>query len=147
MNGLVLIDKPSGCTSHDVVNAWRRLAKTKRAGHLGTLDPMATGLLALVSGVATRLAQFYVQDDKTYLAEISFGLVSDTYDAEGQVVETGIPPPSSAAIEGALACFTGSFRQTPPAVSAKKIGGVPAYKLANISSIVFDGSFRATMHA
>ena len=85
MNGLVLIDKPAGCTSHDVVNRWRKLAGTKRVGHLGTLDPMATGLLALVTGQATRLAQFFGSDEKTYEAEITFGVVSDTYDAEGEV--------------------------------------------------------------
>jgi tRNA pseudouridine55 synthase len=131
MNGLVLIDKPAGCTSHDVVNRWRKLAKTKRAGHLGTLDPMATGLLALVTGNATRLAQFYGDQDKTYRAEITLGMFSDTYDAEGQITETGIPPPDdSAAIHAALARFTGRFLQTPPPVSAKKVGGVPAYKLA-----------------
>jgi tRNA pseudouridine55 synthase len=130
MNGVVLIDKPAGWTSHDVVNRWRRLAGTKRAGHLGTLDPMATGLLALVTGRATRLAQFYVKRDKTYLAEITFGLVSDTYDAEGNVVTVTCDLPSDTAIAKALEQFTGSFWQTPPPVSAKKIGGVPAYKLA-----------------
>lgn len=131
MNGLVLIDKPAGCTSHDVVNRWRKLAQTRRVGHLGTLDPMATGLLALVTGHATRLAQFFRTDEKTYEAEIKLGLVSDTYDADGEVRETAIPAPESEeAIINALAHFTGRFMQTPPAVSAKKIGGVPAYKLA-----------------
>jgi len=131
MNGLVLIDKAAGCTSHDVVNRWRRLAGTKRAGHLGTLDPMATGLLALVTGTATRLAQFFGDNEKTYLLEITFGLESDTYDAEGQVRETGIAVPSDlAAVRGALEAFQGRFLQTPPPVSAKKIKGTPAYKLA-----------------
>ncbi len=131
MNGLVLIDKAAGYTSHDVVNCWRRLAGTKRAGHLGTLDPMATGLLALVTGTATRLAQFFGDNEKTYLAEITFGLVSDTYDAEGQITETGVDVPSdSAVICPALEYFRGRFLQMPPAVSAKKIKGTPAYKLA-----------------
>lgn len=130
MNGLVLIDKPPHCTSHDVVNRWRKLAGTKRTGHLGTLDPMATGLLALVTGTATRLAQFFSQEEKTYLAEITFGLVSDTYDADGEIVETGIAVPALAAIREALSAFHGRMLQTPPPVSAKKIGGVPAYKLA-----------------
>jgi tRNA pseudouridine55 synthase len=130
MNGLVLIDKPAGCTSHDVVNRWRKLAKTKRVGHLGTLDPMATGLLALLTGTATRLAQFYGKDDKTYCARITFGRVSDTYDAEGQIVETGAPLPSPDAVRAALTAFTGRFWQTPPPVSAKKVNGVAAYKLA-----------------
>jgi tRNA pseudouridine55 synthase len=131
MNGLVLIDKPSGCTSHDVVAKWRRLARTKRTGHLGTLDPMATGLLILVTGNATRLAQFFNKDEKTYEATIQFGLTSDTYDAEGDVVSTGIPVPKDVeAITAALAPFRGHIMQTPPPVSAKKINGVPAYKLA-----------------
>jgi len=130
MNGLVLIDKPPGCTSHDVVNRWRRLAKTKRAGHLGTLDPMATGLLLLVTGNATRLAQFFVKDEKTYQASMAFGLTSNTYDAEGEIVPTGMPTPALAAIESALRPFEGRILQTPPPVSAKKINGVPAYKLA-----------------
>jgi tRNA pseudouridine55 synthase len=131
MNGLVLIDKPSGCTSHDVVAKWRRLARTKRTGHLGTLDPMATGLLILVTGNATRLAQFFNKDEKTYEATIQFGVTSDTYDAEGDVVSTGIPAPCDLeAITAALAPFRGHIMQTPPPVSAKKINGVPAYKLA-----------------
>lgn len=130
MNGLVLIDKPAGCTSHDVVNRWRKLAQTKRVGHLGTLDPMATGLLALLTGTATRLAQFYGKDEKTYCAQITFGQTSDTYDAEGQVIETRMPLPSPDAVQAALREFTGKFLQTPPPVSAKKINGVPAYKLA-----------------
>lgn len=131
MNGLVLIDKPSGCTSHDVVNRWRKLAKTKRAGHLGTLDPMATGLLILVTGNATRLAQFFNKDEKTYQASICFGATSDTYDAEGEIVYTGVPAPQDlGTLESALTRFQGHILQTPPQVSAKKINGVPAYKFA-----------------
>lgn len=131
MNGLVLIDKPADCTSHDVVNQWRKLANTKRVGHLGTLDPMATGLLALVTGAATRLAQFFGHEEKTYRAQISFGLVSDTYDIEGEVSQTGVASPSDPSlVHSALRQFRGRFLQTPPPVSAKKIGGVPAYKLA-----------------
>ncbi len=130
MNGLVLIDKPGGCTSHDVVNRWRKLAGTKRVGHLGTLDPMATGLLAIVTGSATRLATFYEKQEKTYLATITLGLISDTYDAEGEVTATAQPVPSEDSIRSALDAFRGRIWQTPPAVSAKKIGGVPAYKLA-----------------
>jgi tRNA pseudouridine55 synthase len=130
MNGLILIDKPAGCTSHDVVNRWRKLAGTKRAGHLGTLDPMATGLLALVTGTATRLAQFYGKAEKTYVAEITLGATSDTYDAEGAVVASGKPVPAAETILAALDGFRGRFWQAPPPVSAKKIAGVPAYKLA-----------------
>ena len=131
MNGLVLIDKPGGCTSHDVVNRWRKLANTKRTGHLGTLDPMATGLLILITGTATRLARFFEKQDKTYQAEITLGKVSDTYDADGEVVETGAKPPVDAAVIcQAMEEFRGRFWQMPPLVSAKKISGVPAYKLA-----------------
>jgi tRNA pseudouridine55 synthase len=131
MNGLVLIDKPAGCTSHDVVNRWRKLANTKRVGHLGTLDPMATGLLVLMTGRATRLAQYLGEGDKTYVAEITFGMMSDTYDTEGVITETGIPVPSGVALlHQALERFRGRFQQMPPAISAKKVHGVAAYKLA-----------------
>lgn len=131
MTGLVLIDKPAGCTSHDLVNRWRKLANTRRVGHLGTLDPMATGLLALLTGPATRLAQFFERDEKTYLAQITLGRTSDSYDADGVIAETGVPLPNDpAVIIAALDRFRGSLLQTPPPVSAKKIGGVPAYKLA-----------------
>ncbi len=129
MDGLVPIDKSAGCTSHDVVNRWRKLASTKRVGHLGTLDPMATGLLLVVTGMATRLAPFFEKDEKTYEAEITLGLTSDTYDIEGQVMPTGVALPDKVVIESALLRFQGRFQQMPPPVSAKKIGGVPAYKL------------------
>ena len=130
MDGLLLIDKPGGCTSHDVVNRWRKLANTKRVGHLGTLDPMATGLLLLLTGTATRLAPYFAADEKTYEAEITLGLISDTYDIEGQVAPTGISVPDLfQTVELASRQFVGKFLQMPPPVSAKKIGGVPAYKL------------------
>ena len=131
MNGAVLIDKPQGLTSHDVVNRWRKLANTKRVGHLGTLDPMATGLLVLVTGPATRLAQFFGGRDKTYQAEITLGMVSDTYDLDGDAHSTGIPPPCNAdEIYASLRSFLGKSQQMPPEVSAKKIKGIAAYKLA-----------------
>ena len=134
IDGIVLIDKPEGCTSHDVVNRWRRLANTKRVGHLGTLDPMATGLLVLISGRATRLAQFYGKEQKTYIAEVTLGVVSDTYDAEGDVKTTRVPlPDNPGAILEALDEFRGAFMQKPPPFSAKKIKGGPAYKLARAS--------------
>jgi tRNA pseudouridine55 synthase len=130
MNGVVLIDKPQGMTSHDVVNRWRRLANTKRVGHLGTLDPMATGLLVLVTGPATRLAKFFAACEKTYQAEITLGAVSDTYDVEGEVLETGIAVPANEEVLRALDNFRGKIQQQPPAISAKKISGVPAHRLA-----------------
>src|SRR3954469_13045038 len=130
LNGLLQIDKPAGCTSHDVVNRWRRMSSVKRVGHLGTLDPMATGLLLLLSGSATRLAPFYSNTEKTYLASIRFGVVSDTYDAEGIVRETHSPVPAETeTVDRALDQFRGKFLQTPPPVSAKKVRGTPAYKL------------------
>jgi tRNA pseudouridine55 synthase len=130
LNGLLRIDKPAGCTSHDVVNRWRRISSVKRVGHLGTLDPMATGLLLLLSGSATRLAPYYSGTDKTYLAQIRLGAVSNTYDAEGLVRETGHPPPTEREIvDQSLDQFRGTFLQTPPLVSAKKVNGTPAYKL------------------
>ena len=130
MNGVVLVDKPTGCTSHDVVNRWRKLAQTKRTGHLGTLDPMATGLLALVTGNATRLAQFFGKQEKTYEAEVLLGFTSETYDADGVVIPTAASVPDEVAIRQALEAFAGKITQAPPPVSAKKIHGVAAYKLA-----------------
>jgi tRNA pseudouridine55 synthase len=136
MDGLIIVDKPAGWTSHDVVNRMRRLANTKKVGHLGTLDPMATGVLPLVIGRATRLAQFFEQTGKVYDAVIKFGFATDTYDAEGKPLsEPNSVSLDRAALETALVKFTGKFEQIPPPVSAKKIAGTPAYKLArqNIS--------------
>ncbi|MCU0247312.1 MAG: tRNA pseudouridine(55) synthase TruB [Bryobacter sp.] len=131
MNGVVVLDKPAGWTSHDAVNKMRRLAGTKRVGHLGTLDPMATGVLPLVIGPATRLSQFYMKGRKCYDATIRFGFSTDTYDAEGTPQGEPVAPHlEEAQVREWLRRFEGSFEQTPPPVSAKKIAGVPAYKLA-----------------
>lgn len=131
MNGVVVLDKPSGWTSHDAVNKVRRLANTTKVGHLGTLDPMATGVLPLVVGRATRLAQFVAPGRKIYDATVRFGFSTDSYDADGEATsETKPIQLDRAAVEEWLAPFRGRFLQTPPPVSAKKIGGVPAYKLA-----------------
>lgn len=131
MNGLILVDKPGGCTSHDVVNRLRKLSDTKSIGHLGTLDPMATGLLALLIGKATRLAQFLDRATKTYEAEVLLGFTSDSYDVEGEMSATGARLPKELdQIEHACEAFRGRFLQVPPAVSAKKVNGVRAYKLA-----------------
>jgi tRNA pseudouridine55 synthase len=131
MNGVVIIDKPSGLTSHDVVNRVRRILGQRAVGHLGTLDPSATGVLPIVLGNLTRLAQFYVHSEKTYEGAIRFGFATDTYDADGEPTT----PPQDVHINGdevrALAAeFRGIIEQMPPPFSAKKIAGVPAYKLA-----------------
>lgn len=131
MDGVFVVNKPAGWTSHDVVNRMRRLARDRRVGHLGTLDPLATGVLPLVVGRATRLSQFYLKNDKTYDAVVRFGWSTDTYDRDG--APTSEPKEvelSKERLEEALERFQGTFTQVPPPVSAKKIGGVPAYRLA-----------------
>jgi tRNA pseudouridine55 synthase len=131
MDGVIVVDKPEGWTSHDAVNKMRRLAGTRRIGHLGTLDPMATGVLPLVIERATRLAQFYMREDKKYSARIRFGYATDTFDREGEPASEPVPVVlEPAVIEEMLDRFRGTITQTPPAISAKKVGGVPAYKLA-----------------
>lgn len=130
-DGVVVLNKPKGWTSHDAVNKMRRFAGTKKVGHLGTLDPMATGVLPLVVGRATRLAQFYTKSTKGYRARILFGFPTNTYDADGEATAERVDPVfSREELEGWLDEFRGTFQQIPPVVSAKKIGGVPAYKLA-----------------
>jgi tRNA pseudouridine55 synthase len=131
MNAVLIIDKPSGFTSHDVVARVRRILHERAVGHLGTLDPMATGVLPLVVGNMTRLAQFYLKSEKSYEGTIRFGFATDTYDAEGE--PAGVPQPASLTLEQVrqLATkFTGIIEQMPPPYSAKKVAGVPAYKLA-----------------
>ena len=131
MNGVLIIDKPAGLTSHDVVNRLRRILGQRAVGHLGTLDPMATGVLPMVVGCFTRLAQFYLDSEKMYEGTIRFGFATDTYDAEGEATST----PQAVelqreAMEALAAKFRGLVEQMPPPFSAKKIQGVPAYKLA-----------------
>ena len=131
MNGILIVDKPAGLTSHDVVNRVRRILGQRSVGHLGTLDPLATGVLPIVVGNYTRLAQFYNGAEKSYEGVIRFGFATDTYDAEGE--PTG--PAQNVTIdrsevEALAAQFRGLIEQMPPPFSAKKIQGVPAYKLA-----------------
>jgi tRNA pseudouridine55 synthase len=131
VDGVLIIHKPAGMTSHDVVAMVRRVTAEKSVGHLGTLDPMATGVLPLVLGRFTRLAQFYNEADKRYQGAIRFGWSTDTYDAEGS--PTGPEQPvnfSLDALQAAVRQFVGVIEQLPPPFSAKKIAGVPAYKLA-----------------
>src|SRR5215208_1294656 len=136
MDGLLIIDKPAGPTSHDIVSRMRRLLREKRIGHTGTLDPAATGVLLLVVGKATRLAKFLSASDKAYDAVVRFGFATDTADAMGEPIGpvwTGLPP-SREAIEAALDEFRGTFVQQPPAYSAKKIEGKRSHKLARARS-------------
>lgn len=131
MNAVLIIDKPAGLTSHDVVNRARRILRERSIGHLGTLDPMATGVLPLVTGSLTRLAQFYTSSEKTYEGTIRFGFATTTYDAEGEATTIPLKVMLRAEEVEALATrFRGIIEQTPPPFSAKKINGVPAYKLA-----------------
>jgi tRNA pseudouridine55 synthase len=131
MNGVLIIDKPAGLTSHDVVNRVRRILQQRSVGHLGTLDPMATGVLPLVTGNMTRLAQFYRTSEKCYEGTIRFGFATDTYDAEGEAT-TPVQKVSLTRedVEALAPRFRGTIEQIPPPFSAKKIQGVPAYRLA-----------------
>jgi tRNA pseudouridine55 synthase len=130
-HGALVIDKPRGKTSHDVVDVVRRLAGFRQVGHLGTLDPLATGVLVLLLGRATRLAQFYSGRRKRYTAAIRFGFATDTYDADGQPQGADVAPVlDSAQIERLAAERVGRFAQMPPPFSAKKIRGQPAHRLA-----------------
>ena len=131
LNGLLVMDKPAGMTSHDVVSLVRRFTGEKSIAHLGTLDPLVTGVLPLLLGRFTRLAQFFGQAAKTYTGSIRFGFATDTYDADGEQV--GDTHPFSYSLEELRVLskhFSGAMSQVPPIFSAKKIHGVPAYKLA-----------------
>jgi tRNA pseudouridine55 synthase len=131
MNAVLIIDKPAGLTSHDVVNRVRRILQERSVGHLGTLDPLATGVLPLVIGNLTRLAQFYTSSEKTYEGTIRFGFSTDTYDADGEPTSPAQAVTLSLDQVRELASrFRGVIEQMPPPFSAKKIQGVPAYKLA-----------------
>jgi tRNA pseudouridine55 synthase len=131
VNGLLVIDKPAGMTSHDVVGKVRRITGEKSIGHLGTLDPMATGVLPLVLGKFTRLAQYFSSAEKSYTGTIRFGFATDTYDAEGEATGPDCRPALTLEqVRVAAARFHGAMQQMPPNFSAKKIAGTPAYKLA-----------------
>jgi tRNA pseudouridine55 synthase len=127
---VLVVDKAEGPTSHDVVKFARRALGESRIGHTGTLDPMATGVLPLVIGRATRLAQFLTASDKSYEATIEFGRTTDTYDAAGTETSSSDTRPGRDAIDAVLTRFRGTFEQTPPAYSAKNIDGERSYDLA-----------------
>jgi tRNA pseudouridine55 synthase len=135
VNGLLVVDKPGGMTSHDVVNRLRKITGERSIGHLGTLDPMATGVLPLMMGKFTRLAQFFSAAEKSYEGEIRFGFATDTYDADGEadgpdVWEDFAVRVTLERVRAAAERFRGEMQQMPPPFSAKKIAGKPAYKLA-----------------
>lgn len=131
LDGILVIDKPRGKTSHDVVETVRRLIGFRQIGHLGTLDPLATGVLVLALGRATRLARFYSGRRKRYTCAIRFGFATDTYDADGEPLsEDSVPALDAESLQALAARFVGKIQQTPPAFSAKKIHGRPAHELA-----------------
>jgi tRNA pseudouridine55 synthase len=147
VDGVLVIDKPAGCTSHDVVQHARRVLGVSRIGHLGTLDPMATGVLPLVIGKATRLAQFFKNRDKVYEGRMRLGFATDTYDRTGkQVGEVETSLPERAELDVAFRELTGTFQQIPPAVSAKKVAGVESYKLARKNEQVELAPVEVTVH-
>lgn len=131
IDGILVVDKPRGKTSHDIVETVRRLAGFRQIGHLGTLDPLATGVLVLALGRATRLARFYGRRRKRYTCAIRFGFATDTYDADGEPLGSDSAPALDAAnIESLASRFAGKIQQVPPPFSAKKIHGRPAHELA-----------------
>lgn len=131
LEGILLIDKPRDHTSHDVVARLRGILKMKRVGHAGTLDPMATGLLIILLGKATKVSQYLISLDKEYEGTVELGKVTDTQDADGEMMETRpVPPLTEAEVKAAMNGFLGDQYQTPPMYSAIKIDGVPLYKSA-----------------
>ncbi len=131
LEGVLLVDKPRGLTSHDVVYHLRRKLQMKKIGHAGTLDPMATGVLVMLIGKATRISQYLMSVDKVYEGEATLGVVTDSQDAEGEVMETRpVPELTEGQVREVMRTFLGDQYQTPPMHSAIKIGGVPLYKLA-----------------
>jgi tRNA pseudouridine55 synthase len=131
LDGVLLVDKPGQHTSHDVIARLRGKLRMKKIGHAGTLDPMATGLLIVLVGRATRVSQFIISLDKEYEGTVELGKTTDSQDADGEVTETRpVPPLDEAQVRAAMQAFMGDQYQTPPMFSAIKIGGVPLYKKA-----------------
>lgn len=131
LNGVLLVDKGQDMTSHDVVAVARRCLGTKKIGHCGTLDPMATGMLILVIGSGTKIQDLLMAEEKEYIGALTLGTTTNSQDSEGEVIETRpVPALTEAEIKAAFDAFQGDFYQTPPMVSAIKVGGVPLYKLA-----------------
>jgi len=148
LNGILLIDKPQSITSHDVVARLRRKLKIKKIGHTGTLDPMATSLMILMIGSATKSADHFVQQDKQYTGTITFGTTTDSQDAEGQVLsEQTVEAYGDDYLREIAQAFHGEQLQIPPMFSAKKINGVALYKLARKGRIVERPPARINIHA
>jgi tRNA pseudouridine55 synthase len=149
LDGLLVIDKPEGPTSHDVVGRVRRVLREKRVGHAGTLDPLASGVVVVMVGRATRLAPFLTSDEKRYRATIRLGVATTTCDREGDPLGPPAPVPADAAdrVAAALDARLGTHPQTPPAFSAKKIGGVAAHRLARRGEAVVPAAVPVTLHA
>ena len=147
MNGVLVIDKPSGPTSFDVVRRVRGLLRVSKAGHTGTLDPLATGVLPVCVGQATRIAGFIAEGDKAYEAVVRLGVETDTLDAAGTVVASApVPPLDAARLEDVLTRFRGTFLQTPPMYSAVKVGGRRLYELARAGEEVERAPRMVTVH-
>lgn len=145
-SGFALVDKPGGCTSHDVVQRMRRIYGQRQVGHTGTLDPMATGLLVVALGHATRLARFVEAEDKAYRATVELGVGTDTYDADGAVVARAPFDGDAAAVDRALAELEGEIEQTVPAYSAVKVDGQRLYARARRNEAVELPTRRVTVH-
>jgi tRNA pseudouridine55 synthase len=147
MDGVLVIDKPTGPTSFDVVRQVRSLLKLKKVGHTGTLDPMATGVLPLCLGEATKVAGFITEGDKAYDATVRLGAETDTQDAQGQVTASApVPPLTPALLEAALARFRGTYAQVPPMYSAVKVAGKRLYELARAGEEVERAARQVTVH-
>jgi tRNA pseudouridine55 synthase len=136
LDGILVVDKPIGPTSHDIVGLVRRLAATKRVGHGGTLDPFASGVLPVFLGRGTRVVEFHLADTKRYRATVCFGASSTTDDLEGELTPSDGPAPTRTVVEAALPSFVGTIQQRPPAYSAIKLGGRRAYALARAGETV-----------
>jgi tRNA pseudouridine55 synthase len=147
IDGVLVVHKPVGPSSHDVVVVARRSLGISRIGHTGTLDPQASGVLPLVLGQATRLAQHLTGSDKEYAATLRFGVVSNTHDAAGDLVHTTGAVPTAEAIERMLPRFRGAFDQTPPTFSAKMVDGERSYVLARAGKPVQSPAVPVTVHA
>ncbi len=148
VDGVLLLDKPKGVTSNAALQAVKRLLDARKGGHTGSLDPLATGLLPLCFGEATKISAYLLNADKRYLTEIKLGVKTTTGDAEGEVVETRpVPPLDAATVESVLTRFRGEIEQIPPMHSAIKYKGEPLYKLAHQGKEVAREPRRVTIHA